>query len=201
MEEGNIIQHRDYLVLEEEKRKLARVVRPTIEGPLLRWISKVEEEPKSKISNPPFQSSAGPSNPNMMAQYNRWDQSPGPAQFIVNFQEPLRSQYPQPPTSQSASVDVLDKPAHDTSGADLSPSPSNLKPVSKEKVEKNYVVLETRQSEKAPLPTWKQTMEAMFGDHVRWDELKVYSGKNRPLCMHPVSSLDPFSNTALSSST
>ena len=42
-EEGNIIDHRDYLKVEEERRKRARVVRTTIEGPLIRWISRREE--------------------------------------------------------------------------------------------------------------------------------------------------------------
>ncbi len=43
MEEGNTEEHRNYLTLEEEKRKKARVVRTSVEGPLIRWISKKEE--------------------------------------------------------------------------------------------------------------------------------------------------------------
>ena len=43
-EEGNIIEHRDYLKNEAEKRKRARVVRTAITGPLLRWTSRKEEE-------------------------------------------------------------------------------------------------------------------------------------------------------------
>lgn len=42
-EEGNIAAHRDYLMLEEEKRRKAHVVRPTVTGPLVRWVSKREE--------------------------------------------------------------------------------------------------------------------------------------------------------------
>ncbi|KAK7468373.1 hypothetical protein VKT23_002889 [Stygiomarasmius scandens] len=42
-EEGNIVEHRDYLLLEEEKRKKARVVRESVTGPLVRWISRIEE--------------------------------------------------------------------------------------------------------------------------------------------------------------
>ncbi|KIJ58721.1 hypothetical protein HYDPIDRAFT_171155, partial [Hydnomerulius pinastri MD-312] len=41
-EEVNIIEHRDYLRLEDEKRARARLVRRSIEGPVLRWISKKE---------------------------------------------------------------------------------------------------------------------------------------------------------------
>ncbi|KAG6874140.1 hypothetical protein C0995_005557 [Termitomyces sp. Mi166 len=51
-EEGNIIDHRDYLKVEEEKRKRARVVRTTVEGPLIRWISRGEET-KVVIQPPP----------------------------------------------------------------------------------------------------------------------------------------------------
>jgi len=43
-EEQNIIEHRDYLKTEDEKRERARLVRPVIEGRLVRWVSKVEEE-------------------------------------------------------------------------------------------------------------------------------------------------------------
>jgi hypothetical protein len=45
MEEGNIVEHRNYLFVEEEKRKRAHAVRTTISGPLLRWISRRETIP------------------------------------------------------------------------------------------------------------------------------------------------------------
>ncbi|KAJ3489399.1 hypothetical protein NLI96_g2163 [Meripilus lineatus] len=44
MEEGNMKEHRDYLQTEEEKRaRAANLVRETVQGPLLRWVSKIEE--------------------------------------------------------------------------------------------------------------------------------------------------------------
>jgi len=43
-EEGNLRQHRNYLRNEEERRKRAQVVRPIVQGPLLRWISKEGED-------------------------------------------------------------------------------------------------------------------------------------------------------------
>ncbi|RDX51558.1 hypothetical protein OH76DRAFT_1401445 [Lentinus brumalis] len=43
MEEGNIEQHRNYLTIEEEKRRKAQVVRTSVQGPLIRWVSKKEE--------------------------------------------------------------------------------------------------------------------------------------------------------------
>ena len=42
MEEGNIVEHKNYLSIEEEKRKRAHAVRATISGSLLRWISRHE---------------------------------------------------------------------------------------------------------------------------------------------------------------
>ena len=42
MEEGNIVEHKNYLSVEEEKRKRAHAVRATISGSLLRWISRHE---------------------------------------------------------------------------------------------------------------------------------------------------------------
>jgi len=38
-EEGNLVEHRDYLRLEEEKWERTRVSRTTVGGPLLSWIS------------------------------------------------------------------------------------------------------------------------------------------------------------------
>jgi hypothetical protein len=51
-----------------------------------------------------------------------------------------------------------------------------------ETVTKNYLVHELAQHRGASRPTWGDNMRAMFGDHVKWEELKVFVGKNRPLC-------------------
>ncbi|KAF9523646.1 YL1 nuclear protein-domain-containing protein [Crepidotus variabilis] len=50
-----------------------------------------------------------------------------------------------------------------------------------EKVTKDYVVHELTQQKGGPKPSWNENMKAMFGDHVKWDEVKVFVGKNRPL--------------------
>jgi vacuolar protein sorting-associated protein 72 len=51
-----------------------------------------------------------------------------------------------------------------------------------EEVSKNYVIHETSQDESATRPLWKDTMAAMFGDHVKWEDLKAYVSRGRPLC-------------------
>jgi hypothetical protein len=45
MEEGNIVEHKNYLFVEEEKRKRVHAVRVTISGPLLRSVSRCETVP------------------------------------------------------------------------------------------------------------------------------------------------------------
>ncbi len=52
-----------------------------------------------------------------------------------------------------------------------------------EDVSKNYVIHETSQDESATRPPWKDTMAAMFGDHVKWEDLKAYVSRGRPLGM------------------
>ncbi|KAN0082575.1 YL1 nuclear domain containing protein [Tylopilus felleus] len=49
-----------------------------------------------------------------------------------------------------------------------------------EDVCKNYVIHELSQSVPSK-PPWIDTMSAMFGDHVKWDEVRVFTGKGRPL--------------------
>jgi YL1 protein len=52
-----------------------------------------------------------------------------------------------------------------------------------EDVSKNYVIHETSQDESATRPPWKDTMAAMFGNHVKWEDLKTYVSRGRPLGM------------------
>ena len=51
-----------------------------------------------------------------------------------------------------------------------------------EEVSKNYIIHETSQDETATRPPWKDTMAAMFGDHVKWEDMKAYVSRGRPLC-------------------
>ena len=39
------MEHKNYLFIEDEKRKRAHAVRATISGPLLRWVSRREMVP------------------------------------------------------------------------------------------------------------------------------------------------------------
>ena len=52
-EEGNILEHRNYLDEEEEKRKRAKVVRKAVTGPVLRYISKIGEDKITIPVKPP----------------------------------------------------------------------------------------------------------------------------------------------------
>ena len=51
-----------------------------------------------------------------------------------------------------------------------------------ETVAKNYVIHEISQDESATRPPWKDTMAAMFGSHVKWEDVRAYVTRGRPLC-------------------
>ena len=99
--------------------------------------------------------------------------SPGAHASALSYPQP--SAFPHlysPSQSYIASTSSATRP--------LEPLPTVVQ--RKRKIAKNYVVLENAQTEKAPRVTWKQTMEGMFGDHVRWEDVRVYSTRNRPMC-------------------
>ncbi|OBZ78578.1 MutS 4 [Grifola frondosa] len=176
MEEGNIIEHRNYLTLEEEKRKKARVVRATVQGPLLRWVSRGEEI-TVKVEPVP-QGSAAP--PYGYTYPPPFPSTPGfpPTSYLhlsANVSNPNGSV--KPPASTGSS---FQSPATFVYHA-YAPQPV-LAPIErKEKVAKAYVVHEVAQSENTARPPWHSTMTAMFGDHVKWEDLRVYTTKGRPL--------------------
>jgi len=243
-EEGNIREHRDYLKNEEEKRKRARVVRTTIEGSKLRWVSRLEDV-KTVVPAPEiaphvaYRSAYGPpgtlftptaytyssgslvktsiasslsqgSVPTMtFPQYSPYQQSPFPvwppqpgqqqsyyAASASNTGAPASTASNQQSISQSlpsstttTATPTTAKPSMQTVTGQPSPlvqQPStSVAPGPEYKLEtitKNYVIHELAQQKDTPKPAWVESMQALFGDHVKWDDLKVYVGKNRPLC-------------------
>lgn len=214
-EGGNIIEHRDYLKNEEEKRRRARVVRATVQGPLLRWISKGEETkvlvPPPPVSSvipmtprPPYAYSYITSGPTSYGQNSPYTYSAGitpqtPGMFgstmgytagtpFAPATTPIASSSSQaiPPPTQYQPTNFNPYLTQLQSTPSTPPTwtpPAPLPPIERiEKVTKNYVIHELSQYEGVPKPLWNETMTAMFGDHVKWDELRVYIGKGRPLC-------------------
>lgn len=161
-EEGNIVSHRDYLRFEEEKRKRAQVVRASVRGPLLKWISRGEDT--KVVIPPPPAPPIQPSAPYPGGVTTAATTLPYPYSGTVAFYNPYMTGSVQPP-------------------------PPSLPPpqptIRVEKVNKNYVVHELGQYETVPQPLWQETMTAMFGDHVKWEDLKVYVTKGRPFCEFP----------------
>ncbi|KAK0228776.1 YL1 nuclear protein-domain-containing protein [Armillaria fumosa] len=158
-EEGNIVEHRDYLKLEEEKRKRARVVRDSVEGPLLRWISRGEDM-KIQVEVTPPAATPTYSYGHGYGAYNAPGTSTPPAYSYyatTHYQNPYMHYLPPP-----------------------APPPAPVFEERTERVNKNYLVHELAQYEKAPKPSWTESMEVIFGDHVKWEQVKVYSGKARP---------------------
>ncbi|KAG2142702.1 YL1 nuclear protein-domain-containing protein [Suillus cothurnatus] len=188
-EEGNIIEHRDYLKLEEEKRARARVVRTALEGPVLRWISR-KEQVKVEVT-PPVPSPYPPQygfiyNPHQGTSYSG----------TQNYQSPFRAYVPAPEGSPGTSrglAATTSQPQSSTPSANTPSQPSYYyypvqpppaTPSVQERVDdvcKNYIVHELSQDPSAAKPPWKDTMSAMFGDEVKWDEVRVFTGKQRPL--------------------
>ena len=132
------------------------MVRQSISGPILRWVSRVEDEIKE-----PDTSSLHPSTPSAILQLAR--QKLGAAMS----QNGMGSGYSFNPTLMDNHALQASKQPHETL-----------------KVSKNYLVYELDQQEGISKPDWSQTMSTVFGTHVNWDEVKVYSGKHRPLCMY-----------------
>ncbi len=219
MEEGNIKEHRNYLTDEEEKRKKARLVRATVEGPLLRWVTKAEhikvktEPPPAPVPPPApippptlpivpvsqyayhFPPYSAPSTapaiystpfPNAPRPVTSFYHSPQTSGFPPSYssQNPYGyNYYTPPPPLQSSSACPSQPPAFVAAAPPL-PPPEPIEVT--QTVSKCYVVHENSQEEDATKPLWKDTMAAMFGDHVKWEDLKVYTGKGRPICaLHP----------------
>ncbi|TFK47919.1 hypothetical protein OE88DRAFT_1738049 [Heliocybe sulcata] len=203
MEEGNTREHRDYLSREEEKRKRARVVRTSIQGPLLRWISKKEEvkfevqqpapAPQPQFAPPmtgywyaqPTQPGGAPTTSpygqSVLGEGGSWAVWPPPPGSLPPSQAgPSAQQQQQPLLSQYSSAPPAPTYRQPYYLPPQPPGPPSLV----EKIEtvcKNYVVQEMGQDEEATKPSWKETMEALFGDHVDWEEVKVFVGRGRPL--------------------
>lgn len=231
-EEGNILEHRNYLHLEEEKRARARVVRQSITGPVLRWISKKEHV---KVPVPVQPALAAPAHGVYTPQYTFVHTAgviPGGVQTSAGIpiagvpftgyislpahtlagngqssngasilapvpSAPSQSQPPTataptsmptlftpPPATLSAIPGIIQPPVSMHPPVSIPPPPPEHTTVD---VCKNYIVHELGQSQTAKKPLWKDTMYSMFGDRVSWEDLRVYTGKYRPLCTyHPM---------------
>jgi len=168
-EESNIDEHRNYLAQEEEKRRRARVVRKSISGPLLRWTSRTDQEkvPAEPSFHQTSRGSYAGYDPYQHASSSFGSSHVGPSNI---HGVPQSSVYPA-----ASSSSVFQVPT------DLSLHSAPPAPERTETVTKNYVVIEKDQKEGTAKPQWDETMTTLFGDHVKWDEVKVFSGKHRPL--------------------
>ena len=146
MEDGNIVEHKNYLFVEEEKRKRAHAVRATISGPLLKWISRHETVTVLAETQ---------CLPGMLELSCLW------VFLILTLED-----------------------GADSGNSSTSPASGNSRT---EEVSKNYVIHESSQDETATRPPWKDTMAAMFGSHVKWEDMKAYVSRGRPLCKLSIS--------------
>lgn len=234
-EEGNILEHRNYLQLEEEKRARARVVRQSITGPVLRWISRKEQTKEAVQLEQP---------PRMYVPYYNITYPTGVAVHSATASGitggPFVSYVPPvaegPPATNESTSNIVGVPTPNSSSAPQpsvtnatiprTPTPSTTfpptlpqssastappQPLIEERtmdVCRNYVIHELTQAQSAKKPLWVDTMSAMFGDHVVWGDLRVYTGKNRPFSRPvricpitglPARYLDPRTNVPFAS--
>ncbi|KAI6104737.1 YL1 nuclear protein-domain-containing protein [Pisolithus croceorrhizus] len=237
-EEGNILEHRNYLQLEEEKRARARVVRQSISGPMLRWISRKEQTKEAvQLEQPPrmyvpYYNFTYPTGTAVQSTVGTTASGTTGGPF-VNYVPPVAegplaanestsniagvlapnsSPAPQPSVT-SATIPRTPTPST-TSPSTLPQSSASIappEPLIEERtmdVCRNYVIHELTQTQSAKKPLWVDTMSAMFGDHVAWGDLRVYTGKNRPFSRPlricpitglPARYLDPRTNVPFAS--
>lgn len=205
------MEHKNYLQLEEEKRKRARVTKTAISGPLVRWVSRHEEV--KVVIQPPAPPPAAPTPANTSHPLASYAAFGYPYSYAYRpgstYSDYLRfhQAYSQGLYSKSGSGDTQTQPSapQQEAGSAVAPMVSTTtttsassaatlatqqlaasqqpQPIEKmETVAKNYVVHELGQHDGIRKANWTETMKAMFGDHVRWDEAKVYTGKGRPMC-------------------
>lgn len=225
MEEGNILEHRNYLANEAEKRKRAHVVRTVVKGPLLRWVSRREEVKVVEEVAPPLPPTPPMANlgsyPYGQYYLHAYSQYSYPSTTSTSY--PSASPYSlfafnsithvvnidtTHPVYQNGNTATMSSDTHPAASSNAVPPiangsyptyPSFHAPTAPQRVEKtvvqerNYAIHELGQNEDAPMPQWKETMAAMFGDHVKWEDLRVYASKGRPLGMlHLPISLWPY---------
>ncbi|KDQ55010.1 hypothetical protein JAAARDRAFT_38117 [Jaapia argillacea MUCL 33604] len=187
MEEGNISEHRNYLSLEEEKRKRARVVRASVEGPLLRWLSRGEEVQVQVDPPATHPSNMAASYPYMHANTSSHGTYPAgqpwanPPAFQNHTLGSNTSHTPTPTSTPGAAHHLQYQYTYAQYYPPPPPPPPPEPTYVTSKVTKNYVIHELGQETWAPKPGWTDTMRAMFGDDIHWEELKVYLAKGRPL--------------------
>lgn len=105
-----------------------------------------------------------------------WQQPSQPSQPQPQVQLPAQAQ-----AQPQAQTQILAQPRPPPALFSHPPVPTtSLISHRTEDVCKNYVVHKLSQSNPSN-PTWKDTMSAMFGDHVQWDTVRVFTGKGRPL--------------------
>jgi hypothetical protein len=165
MEEGNIVEHKNYLFVEEEKRKRAHAVRATISGPLLRWVSRHE------TIIVPAEAQCLPGMLDLPDPQELWTLTLEDGGVAGNTSTSPATGNPNTSLAVPRQGDSVD-----------APQPAYSHVPRTEEVSKNYIIHETSQDESAMRPLWKDTMAAMFGDHVKWEDLKAYVSRGRPLC-------------------
>jgi len=166
-----------------------------VEGPLLRYVSRVEEvQTVVPQSSSNYTYASGTSSAYALSAYPQPSSVAGGTS--VNPLNNILMAHGRPPSASTTNVETTNTAFKPTFGGLFSYTPA-VPVMRTEKVARNYVVHEeTRclelppsasgrstntRAQTIPKPAWGATMSALFGSHVNWEEVQVYVGKNRPL--------------------
>ncbi|KAF8525111.1 YL1 nuclear protein-domain-containing protein [Hysterangium stoloniferum] len=179
-EEENIKSHREYLVVEEERRKKARVVKPTTVGPKLRWRSRMENVTITVYEPAPIPQPVYQSRPTWATT----SATPYNGYYPYSYYTPQAGATPQPPYQPFSPYYAYPPPVGPYASQprphlQLQP-PQQVARKKTEKQAKNYAEILLNEDPKSK-PEWREVMDVLFGRHADWDNVRVYYGKNRPV--------------------
>ncbi|GAW02746.1 hypothetical protein LENED_004414 [Lentinula edodes] len=231
-EEGNLVDHRDYLMLEEEKRRTRnKRDQVTVIGPLLRWVSKAEEVKIEIVQEKEKEKEGHTANvtpgiyaPVILAcicgkfvylngstkldfdnctsdslrfiysdpKLNSIELATGDIKFVLippsihaltNYRC-YHTRIDDNKSSKYSSTELTISAIHTVFSTIGFPTSSNVDATNCARIRTNTGTRNQEiqnHEEDNSKPSWEETMEAMFGNHVKWGGMKVYTVKNRPL--------------------
>jgi hypothetical protein len=164
----------------------------------LRFVSRVEEV-KVVVPPPPiytygYPGYAGGSSGGFM--FPAYQAASGTSSNPVNGN--LRTSINLPSTSSLNTISVSTQPPYRPNSIPYIPYTPPVPLTRTEKATRSYIVHEETQGSEIPPattrsqnatstnPSWNETMKALFGAHVNWEEVKVYAGKGRPTGEYPI---------------
>ncbi|KIJ45228.1 hypothetical protein M422DRAFT_779135 [Sphaerobolus stellatus SS14] len=129
-------------------------------------------------SNAASSQSAVPATPHPYSPYYPYSYYAPPAGQTPY--PPYGSYYPYAPSTHYGQQQQQQQQQPQRPHLQLQPPPQIARKAI-EKQTKNFVEVLLDEEKAKEKPTWRQTMDSLFGTHADWDNVRVYHGKNRPI--------------------